>query len=298
VTGVDLRTALDVAVRSGGPAAATARPRGKAIAVLKAGGGAGATTIAVQTACVLSARRKARRSEVCLFDLDVQFGSAALYLDLDDRVGLADLLDAGERIDVELVRSVMGHHGTGLNVLAAPRDLLPLDAVPSDLIVESLNLARAAYDTIVIDLPGAWTPWSRATLGATDLILLVVQLTVPGIRRAKRQLDVLTAAGLTEVPVRLVLNRYRPGWGVAAQRREAERALGRPFDYEIPNDFASVSAAINRGAPLAAVARWSRVARAMRRLADGSSDTLAREPQVEATASLVAGRDFARLRQA
>ena len=65
--------------------------------------------------CLLAARKKAERGQVCVMDLDVQFGTDALYLDLDNRVSLLDLLESPERIDVELLRGVMNHHDSGLD---------------------------------------------------------------------------------------------------------------------------------------------------------------------------------------
>ena len=62
------------------------------MALLKAGGGVGATALAVQVAALLAA---ARRGAVCLADLDLQFGTAALYLDLPEAVTVTDCLSAG-----------------------------------------------------------------------------------------------------------------------------------------------------------------------------------------------------------
>ncbi len=275
----DLLTALQD-LRQVAGARPGARPGGRVVAFLKAGGGSGATALAVQSAVILAARRAHQaESEVCLLDLDLQFGTAALSLDLDDRVGLGDLLEARERFDGALLRSVMGHHDSGLDILAAPRVLLPLDALTGGFVTDALALARAEYRTAVLDLPSAWTGWSHAALSQCDLIVLVAQLGLASVRRARRQLDALSEHGLGGVPTRLVLNRR--SWGARGRQREAERALGRPFDFTVAEDAAAFNEALDRGVPLVTVARRSRVHRDLRRLADGLALALAQEPAAQ-----------------
>ncbi|HET9161605.1 MAG TPA: hypothetical protein VFN88_13420, partial [Caulobacteraceae bacterium] len=58
---------------------------GEVVAVLKAGGGVGATAVGVQVAALL-AQQAGDVPRVCLADLDLQFGAAAFYLDLGDAV--------------------------------------------------------------------------------------------------------------------------------------------------------------------------------------------------------------------
>lgn len=263
----DLAGALARAARPARPASMPVEPRGRVIAILKAGGGAGATTLAVQTGCVLAARGATGQRPACVLDLDVQAGNAALYLDLDDRVGLADLLDAPERLDSELLRGVMAHHASGLDVLPAPREARPIESVGAGFVADAIELARHAYATVILDLPPVWTDWSEAAIASADTVVLVAELTVAGVRRARGQLDALSARHLDAMPVRLVLNRERGGRRARARLRAAELALGRAVDHFVPSDFRTVAAAIDRGVPLGEVKRRSAVARAIRALA-------------------------------
>ena len=275
ISGAELEVALDHALRVHPARCAPAKAPGKVVAFLKSGGGVGATTLAAQSACHLSARHAHGDAGVCLLDFDVQFGNAALYLDLHSQAGLADLLDAPDRIDGALLRGVMAHHDSGLDVLAAPRDMIPLGAVAPDFAGECLALARAEYGLSVLDLPGAWTDWTHALARQCDLVVLVTQLTVPAIRRARRQLDTMEVHGLSGVPLRIALNRHERGWRRRVWRAEAEAALVRGFDFLIANDYRAISEAINRGVPVRAVKRWSRVGGGIRRMADGLAAVLA-----------------------
>ncbi len=266
------------------------RSPSRVVAFLKAGGGAGATSLAAHTAASLAARKSQEEPEVCLLDLDMQFGTAALSLDLDDRVCLTDLLEARERIDGALLRSVMGHHESGLDILAAPRTLLPLDALSKDFTGDCLALARGEYRTVVLDLPLAWTAWTFAALKQSDLIVLVAQLNLASLRCARRQLQGLREHGLDETPLRLVMNRRDRSWGAASRRREAEQALGRPFDFTVVNDERRMRAALNRGVPVAKIARWSRVNRDITRLADGMALAMAGGAEAPAASQTLGGR--------
>ncbi len=286
----ELLSVLDDVRRRARRANTPRRPPSRVAAFLKAGGGCGATTLASQTAAALAMRRGQAESGVCLLDLDMQFGTAALSIDLDDRVSLADLLEARERIDGALLRSVMGHHESGLDVLAAPRTLLPLDALSTDFAGDCLALARAEYRTVVLDLPSAWTAWTFAALKQCDLIVLVAQLSVSSLHCARRQLQGLHEHGLGGTPLRLVLNRRDRSWGAASRRREAEQALGRRFDFSVADDERRMRDALNRGVPVAKLARRSRVNRDLERLADGMALALAGGSEVPAAPLKVGGR--------
>lgn len=265
----DLESALAYAGRMRRDAP-IAPARGKVLAFLKAGGGVGATTLATQAAVSLAARRKRGRGGICLLDLDIQFGAAALHLDLDDRIGLADLLDDPRRLDGELLRSVMAQHRSGLDVLAAPREVVGLEAVTPELLDACLGLACAEYETVILDLPGPWTPWTYRAVQCCDLAILVTQLGVAGLRQARRQLDAMAANGLGEVAVRVAVNRFETGWRRHVGLKEAERALGRPIDDLIANDYRTVSEAIDRGTSLADVRRRSKAAQGIQRMIDAA----------------------------
>jgi len=240
-------------VASAGPAR-----KGKVVTFLKAGGGVGATTLAVQSASVLASRSKADAHSVCLLDLDIQFGSAALYLDLPDRVGLADLIEYPERIDEELLASVAIHHPSGVDLGAAPRDMMALEVVSPEVIETVLRLAQQKYENVLVDLPESWTPWSYKVLEESNLVVLVTQLTVAGVRRARRQIDTMMANGLEHVPVKVALNRYEKSWTKNVNLKEAEKALGRPFDFLIPSDYRTVSEALDQGVAFEKVKKKSK----------------------------------------
>lgn len=249
---------------SGSAVPANDRPpprRGRVISVLKACGGSGATTIAVHTTSALARQgmpgQAAGRQgspqqshKAGLIDLDLQFGSVALYLDLQPRLNVLDLIKAVDRLDGELLANAATRHRNGLQVLPAPTDVVPLDSISSAAAERLLACARATWAHTVIELPHAWTAWTRAVLAASDAVLLVTQMTVPGIHHSARQIETLREEGLGHLPLVVAVNRYEKGLFKDAMLKEAEQALGLSLDHFIPSDFKSVSQAIDAGASL------------------------------------------------
>ena len=71
--------------------------------------------------------------------------------------------------------------------------------------------------------------------------------------------------------MQLVLNRLHGSfWSAGAERRAAEKALGRPFDYCIADQFDVLVDAANRGAPVLDVRRYSRFGRQLSRVLERS----------------------------
>jgi pilus assembly protein CpaE len=229
------------------------------ITFLHAGGGAGATTIAINVACAI--RMLNKNTKVCILDFDLQFGQVAVNLDLSAAHGILDVLESSDRLDPSYLEGVMGHHKSGVDILAAPEMLVALDSFPSEVAVRLINVAAELYDYVIVDMPLALTNWTQAVLGRSNLAVLVGQLTVPGIRQLRRLAGILASDGLGDMSTVVVLNRYLGGWKTAIRPKEAEKVLGRPINFLISNDFKTASVALDQGVPLVEVGRRSAIAR-------------------------------------
>ena len=252
----DLETALDPIRRM--VAAQGPRQRAghqKVVTIIKSEGGVGATALLGQLATRFAQRERAVGRDTCLIDLDVQFGDAAIQLGLDPLLTFHDLLEAGKRLDGEMLRSVATQHSSGLQVISAPKEIMPLEALTSDQLLSIIDLATAEFGTVFVDLPANWTNWSLSLLARSDLVLMVTELRVPSLHRARRQLDLLQSQDMTDIDVRVILNRSEKGMFKSLGPADAERVLRRPISYSIANDHATMSQAIDRGVPLSEVKR-------------------------------------------
>jgi pilus assembly protein CpaE len=230
---------------------------GKLVSVIKSVGGVGATALLTQLAVRFAEREGARQRETCLIDLDLQFGDVAFQLGLDPKFSLLDLLEAGARLDGDLLRATTTEHSSGLGVIAAPRDMMPIEGMPTDHLLGIIELAKREFNTVFVDLPTNWTNWSLSVAAQSDVLLLVTELTVAGISRAKRQLALLASQDLSNLDIRVVVNRYDKALARTVRPADVRAALGRDIAFTIANDFALMRGAIDRGVPISELKRKS-----------------------------------------
>jgi pilus assembly protein CpaE len=245
-------------------AAALARGQsGEIVAVLKAGGGVGATALAVQ-AGALAARRGA---SICLADLDLQFGAASLYMDMADAATVSDCMAAGAGLKDLNFGEMLAKHASGLRLLAAPRQVTPLDALAPPQTEALVNALKHSFGVVLVDLPSVWTAWTNRVLQMSDHIVVVTHLSVPHLHMLDRQIATLQAQGLTDRRLTLVCNALSSEQAAVLQLKAAERALGRAFDVIVPEDRKLMYAAINQGVEVASVRGASKLERAFSELA-------------------------------
>jgi pilus assembly protein CpaE len=258
-------------------AAATA-PRGRVISVIKSVGGVGATSLLTQAAALYARKEALAGRETCLFDLDIQFGNAATYLGLAPALTVRDLLDTGSRgVDAALLRSIGARHGSGLEVFAAPTDMMPLEAIDGDEICDLIDLATQEFDTVFVDLPGSWTNWSLSVIARSNLVLLVTELSIASIRQARRVLDLIEQENLTDVKVQIVMNRVEKKLFGSISLRDASTALRRPISIAIGNEFRLMSSALDQGVLLSDIKAKNKLTRDLLTLIEGVDMLLAEE---------------------
>lgn len=255
---IELETALDPVRRMA--AAESSRPKSshqKIVAIIKSEGGVGATALLTQLATRFAANERHVGRECCLVDLDVQFGDAALQLGLHPALTFTELLEAGKRVDGEMLRSVAIQHGSGLRVVSAPREIMPLEMMTADQLISIVDLATAEFGTVFVDLPANWTNWSLSLLARADMVLMVTELRVSSLHRARRQLDLLSSQDLQTLDVRVVINRHEKGFFKNVSLADAERVLKKPVAFSISNDHETMSQAIDRGVPIGDIKKRS-----------------------------------------
>lgn len=247
---------------------------GKVVSIIKSAGGAGATALASQLAIRFAASEAAYGREACLIDLDVQFGDIAFQLGLQPKLSLSELLEAGSRLDGDLLRATATAHSSGLNVIASPPEMMPLEGLTSDHVVEIMDLASREYGTVFVDLPANWTNWSLSLLARSDLVLLITELTVAGLNRAKRQLALIDSQDLGALDVRIVVNRFEKSQTRFIRPSDVRTALGRDIAYTISNDVQLMRAAVDQGVPISEIKRKSAIGKDLDSLDSGIAAAL------------------------
>ena len=249
------------------------------ITVFSPKGGTGKTVMATNIAAYLASKSRKR---VLLIDLDLQFGDAAIMLGLDPERTMFDLVQAPGDLDPGKLAGYTTRHRSGLDVLVAP--MLPEHAelVTEAKVVRLVEVAREAYDIVVIDTSPFFYGPMLALLGPTDELLLLCGLDVPTLKNVRLSLRTLELLGFPSSRTNLVLNRVTPDVGLTA--RDVEEALGVKVAFEVPNDPV-VAPSVNRGAVPSLTESESEFASAVARIAAVLEPTLAvpATPELPAT---------------
>jgi pilus assembly protein CpaE len=242
------------------PAAKPAkRVGGKLLVFLGAKGGSGVTTIAANFAIALA---QESGKNTALVDLDLPFGDAALDLGISAEFSTANALQNFERLDSNFLTKLLIKHSSGLSVLAAPDRYTPLRA--SDEAVEKLlSVVRQDFDYVVVD--GGSGSVSRMLVDAAAVAYLVTQVSISELRNSNRLISEFFCSGSRTLEI--VLNRFTPR-SLSIDEENITKALTKPVNWKVPNDYPAVRRAQDTATPLAlADSPISRVIRQMARTA-------------------------------
>lgn len=215
-------------------------------------GGAGATTFAVNLAWELANVQKDGAPRVCLLDLNFQFGSISTYLDLPRREAVYEMLSDTAALDADTLLQAMVTFNDKLHVLTAPADMLPLDFVSSDDINRLLDVARANFDFVVIDMPASIVQWTEAVLSHAHVYFALLELDMRSAQNTLRMIRALKAEELPYEKLRYVLNRapkFTDLSGKGRVRRMAE-SLDITLEMQLPDGSYQVTQSNDHGMPL------------------------------------------------
>lgn len=236
---------------------------GKVCAVIGTKGGVGSSVLAQNLAWTVSQSGGA----TMLADMDLQFGTAALNYNIDCHTGFADQLSEGVHLDGALLERLLFKHGPHLSVLpSATAAHIAIDP-DLDVIEKILDLARATFPHVLLDLPNAWSPLVRNALRGADEIILVAEPDLANLRNARCMLDFLKQARPNDPPPRLILNRVGLSKRKEIKPEKFALALETALWAKIDFDPALFSAAAANGQMIAEVSRKAAVSLVLKHLA-------------------------------
>lgn len=246
------------------------RSRGHAVAVFSPKGGAGCTTIAINTAVSL-AKKEFR---VVLVDGSLQFGDVEVMMQMKAMTSIVDVSDQNNELDAELISSVVQMHKSGVHVLLAPPRPEMADMVTEAGVKKLLEALRLSYDFIIIDTSSYLTEVSLSLLDASDKIILVTQQSLPSLKSIKRFFDLSDSLDYDSGKVWLVVNRATKQ-GIAI--KSIGDALKHPIIATVPEDPIARAAA-DQGIPLVTGANQKRpISLSIEQLADHVAQELAED---------------------
>jgi len=233
-----------------GASAKAAKPR--TLAVIGARGGVGTTTAAVTIGAMLGARL---REEVLLIDFDLHYGSLMLALDL-------------EAVDALFIQQVAQKKNEYLYAMGAEEAPTGGFQARPHAAGDFLRSVHRRFRWIVADVPRGDPVIQRQVLEAATDILLITDLSLPGVRDSVR-LQQLAQEVAPTAQLRIATSGAIDARRSAVKVDDVARTLKRKVDCQIPADSSAALAAVNFGKPISEAAPNSGIVKALRPLVAG-----------------------------
>jgi pilus assembly protein CpaE len=217
-------------------------PRARILVVTNAKGGAGATTVAVNTAIAL----EQSHGRTVLVDFAL-LGHTALHLDVRPAFGIADALQNPHRMDSSLLQSFLTPCKGGLQLLAGPRQ--PLQLTPSVAELARLfDVLVSQFQYVIVDCSNRSDALFRMIADLSNAVLLVAQADVVSLWSAARLRSYLEQGAVRDRTC-LILNRFKKIPGFSDE--DIYKVTNCKLLWKLPNNFQAVGPAIDKGSPVA-----------------------------------------------
>ena len=144
-----------------------------------------------------------------------------------------DLLSDTANADSDSLLQSMLTFNDKLHVLTAPADMLPLDIVGAEDIGRIIDMARANFDFVVIDMPKTIVSWTEAVLSRAHVYFALMELDLRSAQNVLRLVRALKAEGLPHEKLRYVLNRAPKFTDLSAKSRVKRMAESLDIAIEV-----------------------------------------------------------------
>jgi pilus assembly protein CpaE len=220
------------------------RTTGSLFVFLGAKGGCGVTTIASNFAISLA---QVSGQKTLLIDFGLPLGDAALNLGIIAKFSTDNAFYNSSRLDTSFLSSLLTMHSSGLSVLAAPGELRGTE-VPAEAINKLLAVARENFDYVVVDAGSRLDLMDSALFDAFATVYLITQVGVSELRNSNRMITRYFAS--RDSKLQIVINRYTPQTLLFGEEH-ITKALTRPAQWRIPDDYATARRTQNTANPIA-----------------------------------------------
>jgi len=244
---------------------------GQIISVLSAGGGCGATTIALNLANELILKSS---QSILVIDLDEAYGAISTYLGIKSSYGIADVLSQKERIDHELIATSATSYIDNFDVLLSPASINKAESINgnSSNLTEALEACKTAYKYTIVDAPRVSAKVLQLLTNVSKVNLVVFQPNVKDVKTAEMLISKLRQYSVPSERIFPLINRYQLR-GPVVHISEIKRTLNFEHIYKVRNDFKRVIHGINCGKPLSKSAPRSVARRDMIKIAEEIFDS-------------------------
>ncbi len=259
-----LNQALAAALRA--PQGGSSKPEAKearVVVFIGTRGGIGTSSIALNTGWLIAHELDLNAA---LLDLDLQFGTSSLSLDLDPGHGLRDIVSSPNRVDALMIASSIVPESERFSILGAEEAVDEVTLVDGAAIDALLKEMKTNFDVIAVDLPRHAFATQKRLLAAAREIVIVSDLSLAGIRDTLRIKNAIASLGCM-ARVMIVGSRADSSGAGQVTRSIFEKGIKSPVDLIVPEDPASLTTAANSGKALGATAPKAAITKVLRDLA-------------------------------
>jgi len=236
---------------------------GRSIAFIGAKGGVGSSTVAHNVSWIISEQMK---QDLVLADFDVPFGTVSLDFNQDPPQGIAEALNAPERIDEVMIERLLTKCSEHLNLMSAPGTLDRDADYDADAFEPMIDIICQSTPVLAIDVPHLWTGWARRTLLSADDVVITAAPDLANLRNARNLVEILKKNRQNDTEPLLVINMVgvpkRPEISIS----DFKDALGIEPSLVIPFDPHLFGTAANNGQMIEELAKQSKPAEGFRDL--------------------------------
>lgn len=217
------------------------------VSVTGSKGGIGKTTLATNLALAMQQRFP---KQVILVDFVGHYGDTCLMLNITPPNSILDLAPLSE-IDAEVLKPMIAHHSSGLDVLAGVNSAETLTAtgqLSCSHLAGLLGVLRRTYRVIVIDTPALVYPMSQCIYQRSSFICMVTCLAE--LTTLRSTVSLMQSLQMQHIPadrVKLVVSRYNPQDTYSVS--QLEEAAHHRVAVKIPLAREVATDALNVGVP-------------------------------------------------
>ncbi|OIQ25671.1 AAA family ATPase [uncultured Vibrio sp.] len=221
------------------------RDLGEMYAFVNSKGGAGASTLALNSAMTVA---KEFPDKVLLLDLDLQFGVIEDYLNVSSPYSLSDAISSVSDLDEVSLASLVTKHASGLHVLGFKHENTHDNYDKAKHLNKLLPILREFYPYVIVDLSRGIDRLFAPVLAPVTKVFLVTQQNLVSIKNTTRIAKLLALDfGIGKEQLEVIVNRYEKRQSI--KLKDIEGTIVGVKVHMVPNDFKVAIESANLGRP-------------------------------------------------
>jgi pilus assembly protein CpaE len=218
---------------------------GQILTVFSTKGGVGKTFIAANLAVALAQHTKGK---VVLVDLDLDFGNAALALNIIPRYTISDVINEIRNLDQDLLESYLVPHRSGIMVLPANAQPQMTEFISADHVEIILKVLQSAFDYVVVDMPARFYSPVDPAFQYANALFLVTTPEVSTVRNVKAALVALNDLNYPKAKIKVLLNKADSKGEI--KPKDVETTMNHDLYSVLVADHRLSSSSLNKGIPV------------------------------------------------